>query len=105
MHCSRIFGDAQLNTAGHRKLVISLRKIQESCVYGSNGDSAQTTVDLEQYEEADFNAEFARCVTRLMTIKKGEIIGDKLVRFISLFLKRSGEKGGPDDAKIVNFQY
>lgn len=97
MHCSRIFGDAQLNTAGHRKLAISLRKIQESCVHGSNGDRVKTSVDLEQYEEADFNAEFARCVTRLMTVKKGEMIGDKLVRFIGLFLKYSGEKGGAHD--------
>ena len=82
--CS-IFGDAQKSTAGHRKLVVSLRKVQEACVYQS--DSRGTG------SENDFNAEVVRCVIRLMGVKKSEPVGDKLVRFIGFFLRFANEKG------------
>ena len=104
----RIFGDAQINLAGHRKLVVSLRKVQESCIRDDDGGKARKSQDLLQFAEEDFNAEFARCVIRLMTVKKGEGIGDKLVRFIGLFLKNASEKGlsrywGPNNPGILNF--
>ena len=84
-----IFGDAQRSTAGHRKSVVSLRKIQEACIYEPSRPSQKTH---EQYTEVDFIAEIARCIIRLMSIKKSENVGDRLVRFLGLFLSHASEK-------------
>ena len=84
-----IFGDAQRSTAAHRKLAVSLRKIQEECCYGSTSASGQD----QAFVEDDFNVEVARCVIRLMGVKKSEGAGDRLVRFLGLFLRRASDKG------------
>jgi condensin complex subunit 3 len=43
-------------------------------------------------EEADFNAEVERCVLRVMGVRKAEAAGDRVVRFLGLFLKTASEK-------------
>lgn len=56
-----VFADAQRSTAGQRKLVVNLRKIQEACCYeptktkkGKKGGE----VDVgEEFGEEDFNEE------------------------------------------------
>ncbi|KAL8722817.1 MAG: hypothetical protein Q9225_000766 [Loekoesia sp. 1 TL-2023] len=84
-----IFGDAQRSTAGHRKFAVSLRKIQEECCYEPTHAHRQ---DQEQFGEDDFNVEVARCVIRLMGVKKSEGAGDRIVRFLGLFLRRASDK-------------
>ncbi|KAI9723008.1 MAG: hypothetical protein M1812_001457 [Candelaria pacifica] len=84
-----IFADVQRTTAGHRKLVINLRKIHEACCYepskpGKNGGLG--------FGEEQFNDEVGRCVLRVMGVKKSESVGDKVVRFLGLFLKHAAEK-------------
>ena len=86
---SNAFADAQKTTAGHRKLVVGLRKVQETCVHVPSEGNTRST----EYGEEDFNMEFARCVTRIMGIKKSESVGDRLVRFVGFFLRHSSEKG------------
>ena len=91
--CS-IFGDAQRTIAGHRKLVISLRRVQEACCYqpvNVKGNGAP------EGEEEDFDAEFSRCVVRLLTVNKGESVGDRLIRFLGLFLQHACGK----DAALI----
>ncbi|ORY63493.1 condensin subunit Cnd3 [Pseudomassariella vexata] len=85
-----IFKDAQRTTATHRKLVVNLRKIHEACCYepirpSKNGDS-------NDFDEADFNNEFTRCVIRAMPVKKSEGIGEKTIRFVGLFLRHASDK-------------
>ena len=87
--CS-LFGDAQRTTAGHRKLVVSLRKVQEACCYEPINPSKHSD---EEFGEDDFNVEVARCIIRLTGVKKGEGAGDKLVRFLGLFLRHACDKG------------
>ena len=84
--CS-IFNDAQKSQAGHRKLIVRLRKIHESCIYepGKNG--------LDHFDEEDFNAEIGRCTVHLMGVKKSEVVADRIVRFLGLFLRHANEKG------------
>ena len=48
-------------------------------------------------EEEDFSAEVTRCVLRILTIRKGEAVGDRIVRFLGLFLQHANEK----DAALV----
>lgn len=90
-----VFGDAQRTTVGHRKLAVGLRKIQEACVYQPTRPGEK---DRDDPDEDDFNVEIARCVIRLMGVKKSEGVGDRLVRFIGLFLRHGCEK----DAALVS---
>ncbi|TKA72582.1 hypothetical protein B0A49_03435, partial [Cryomyces minteri] len=87
--CS-IFADAQRSTALHRKLVITLRKIQEACCYEPVNPRKQ--VREESFEEDDFNNEFGRCAIRILAVKKSEPVGDRMVRFLGLSLKHATEK-------------
>lgn len=88
-----VFRDAQRTTASHRKLAVTLRKIQEACCYEptslKKSSFAQASSD---FDEDDFNVEFARCVLRVMPVKKSEGVGEKTVRFIGLFLRHSIDK-------------
>ncbi|KAI4097436.1 MAG: hypothetical protein LQ339_006754 [Xanthoria mediterranea] len=84
-----IFGDAQKSTAAHRKLAVNLRKIQEECCYEQTSRQGQVRNDSE---EDDFNVELARCVIRLMGMKKSEGAGDRIVRFLGMFLRRATDK-------------
>ncbi|KAL6921361.1 hypothetical protein ACHAPO_004934 [Fusarium lateritium] len=84
-----IFRDAQRTTATHRKLVVNLRKIQESCAYEpTNPDQSQ----LDEFDEDAFNREFIRCVGKIMPIKKSESVGEKSIRFTGLFLQHASAK-------------
>ncbi|KAI9846360.1 MAG: hypothetical protein M1837_004213 [Sclerophora amabilis] len=88
--CS-IFVNAQRTTATHRKLVIKLRKIQEECSYEPAGPPGKKGKN-ENFDESWFNEEVARCVIRLVGVKKAESVGDRVVRFLGLFLKHSSER-------------
>ncbi|KAI1419964.1 nuclear condensing complex subunit [Xylaria sp. FL1777] len=88
-----VFRDAQKTTATHRKLAVTLRKIHEACCYEPTrplkNKQAEATDD---FDEADFNAEFTRCVFRIMPVKKSEGVGDRTIRFVGLFLRHANDK-------------
>ncbi|KAL8874308.1 MAG: hypothetical protein Q9174_000348 [Haloplaca sp. 1 TL-2023] len=84
-----IFGDVQRTTASHRKLAVSLRKVQEACCYEPAQGQKQTQ---DHAVEGDFNVEIVRCVTRLMGVKRSEPAGDRVVKFFGMFLRRSSEQ-------------
>ena len=85
-----IFSDAQKSAAGHRKLIVGLRKIQEACCYEPPRPSKPRR---QEFGEDDFNVEIARCVVRLVGVKKSEAVGDRTVRFLGSFLRHASEKG------------
>ncbi|KAE8350475.1 nuclear condensing complex subunit [Aspergillus coremiiformis] len=98
--CS-LFADAQRSTTGHRKLVVRLRKLQETCCGISqktskkNGKETQEEALIpgeETLPETEFNAEVGRCMLRILPIKKSEPVGDRLLRFIGTFLTHASEK-------------
>ncbi len=70
--------------------MINLRKLQEACCYES---TKPDKVGAEDFGEDGFNVEVARCVIRLMAIRKSETVGDGIVRFLGLFLRHASEKG------------
>ncbi|KAF4992732.1 hypothetical protein FGRMN_6942 [Fusarium graminum] len=84
-----IFRDAQRTTATHRKLVVNLRKIQESCAYEPASPDESHAND---FDENAFNHEFIRCVSKIMPIKKSESVGEKSIRFTGLFLQHASGK-------------
>lgn len=99
-----IFRDAQRTTATHRKLAVSLRKIQESCCY--EPPSGKTTSE-EEFDEEAFNHEFIRCVLKVMPVRKTESVGEKEIRFIGLFLRIASDRDneivgdGEADASVL----
>jgi len=90
--CS-IFADAQSGVTTQRKSAVNLRKIQELCSYETPNKSKHAFAgDAAEYDEADFNNEVARCVLRVLVIKKSEPVGDKLIKFVGFFLKHASDK-------------
>lgn len=85
-----VFSDAQKSAAGHRKLLVGLRKIQESCCYEPTRPSK---TGRQGFNEENFKVEVARCVIRLMGVKRGEAVGDRIAHFLGSFLRYAGEKG------------
>lgn len=85
-----VFSDAQKSAAGHRKLLVGLRKIQEACCYEPTRPGKP---GRQEFNEDDFNVEIARCVIRLMGVKRSEAVGDRIVRFLGFFLRHASEKG------------
>jgi len=84
-----VFHEAQRTTASHRKLAVTLRKVQEACCYEPTSAKKSAAAD---FEEDHFNAEFLRCVLRVMPVKKSEGVGEKTIRFIGLFLRHAVDK-------------
>lgn len=96
---AQVFGDAQKTTATQRKLVVNLRKLQEACCYeppdtGKKGGKNGKGEVQEDFDEEEFNNEVIRCMLRVLGIKKSEPVGDRVIRFLGLFLKHASEKGG-----------
>jgi len=85
------FTESYRTTNGTRKLVVSLRKIQEVCCYEPTKSKKQAS--QEDFDEEEFSAEVTRCVLRILPIKKSETAGDRLVRFVGLFLKHATDAG------------
>ncbi|KAK4991656.1 chromosome condensation complex Condensin, subunit G [Elasticomyces elasticus] len=89
-HVSALFGDAQRSTAGHRKCVVNLRKVQEDCCY--EPVKPKKKHGEEEFGEEEFATEVVRCVGRVLAVKKSEPVGDRSVRFLGLFLKYAADK-------------
>lgn len=94
---AQVFSDAQKTTATQRKLVVNLRKIQEACCFEppdtSNKGGKKGQEEHEDFDEEEFNAEVVRCLLRIMSVKKSEPVGDRVIRFLGIFLKYASEKG------------
>lgn len=95
-----IFADAQRSTTGHRKLVVRLRKLQEiACGIapkskkGKNDEKEEIIIpEEESIPEKEFNVEVARCMLRILPIKKSEPVGDRVLRFLGTFLAHASDK-------------
>nr|POE87573.1 condensin complex subunit 3 [Quercus suber] len=93
-----VFAEAQRSTAAHRKAIISLRKVQETCCYEAADHEKQGSD--EDREEADFNHEIVRCVLRLLPVRKAEPVGDRVIRFLGTFLSVANDK----DNKLMGME-
>lgn len=84
-----VFREAQRNTATHRKSAVTLRKLHEACCYEPTEAKKTAAAD---FDENDFSNEFIRCVLRIIPVKKSESVGEKTIRFVSLFMRHSIDK-------------
>ncbi|KAL7664237.1 Nuclear condensin complex subunit 3 C-terminal domain-containing protein [[Candida] zeylanoides] len=72
MAMAHVFQDAQMTLSGHRKLVIVMKAIQLRAEELGLGES--------------FSLRFTTLVNRILPLKKGEQVGDRIVKFCSVFV-------------------
>ncbi|OXB39504.1 hypothetical protein LQV05_000649 [Cryptococcus neoformans] len=78
-----IFDQAQQTTANHRKNIVYLRKIHEQCasiVEEISDDRIKLT------GEKAFNSLFFDMVNRVLTVKKGVAVADRVVKFVANYV-------------------
>jgi hypothetical protein len=84
-----IFNQVQHTTANHRKNLVSLRKIQEQC----SSITEPTPKGLKLIGEKAFNTELIGMVNRILSIKKGEAVADRVVKFVAGYVAYTTEQG------------
>jgi condensin complex subunit 3 len=84
-----IFEQAQHTTANHRKNIATLRKIQETC----STLTAATPKGVKLVGEKAFNTIFIEMVNRILGVKKGVAVADRIVKFICSYAAYSTEQG------------
>lgn len=81
-----IFSQAQRTTAGHRKLVVNLRATFDQCLTGE-GSIGSTIGVTGRHGEKLFTAEFSKFLERVLNVKKSEVVGDRCLRLVDLFVR------------------
>ena len=89
--------------------MVRLRKIQEACCYLPVQSKKLRLGTAHNFGEEDFNAEVSRCALKVLGVKKTEPVGDRVIRFMGLFLKSASEKdvaifeadNNPDETQVV----
>ncbi|KAG8801371.1 hypothetical protein FRC16_000627 [Serendipita sp. 398] len=111
---ARIFQQVQGNVASHKKNVVQLHRIHTQCAQQS--PSATSRVKLPG--EGQFNETIRSMLYRILPLKKGTTVADRIVRFIGSYIKYLAERTseeqqrserGPDTedtlaSKFVDFQ-
>jgi condensin complex subunit 3 len=69
---SHVFQDAQSNLSGHRKLVVVMRNIFDKAI--------------ELGLEENFAMIFTKLINKMLSLKKGEQVGDRIAKFCSSFV-------------------
>jgi condensin complex subunit 3 len=86
-----IFSQAQQSLASHKKNIVAIRKIQVQCSKlieeHPNGRS------LKLIGEKAFNAMFTDMVGRVLTVKKGVTVADRIVQFVGKYVAYTTEQG------------
>jgi len=84
-----IFAQAQHNVSNHRKNVVALRKIQEKCAEVTEQSPKGTMLAGEK----GFNTKFNECLERVLPVKKGVAVADRVVAFVGKFVAYTTEQG------------
>lgn len=87
-----IFDQAQNTTANHRKNIVQLRKIHETCA----NITEETPKGIRLIGERAFNNAFVGMVNRVLPVKKGVAVADRVVKFVASYVAYTTENGGFD---------
>ncbi len=97
-----IFEQVQHTTANHRKNVVALRKIHDACA----AVTESTPKGTKLVGEKAFNTLLIDMVNRVLPIKKGVAVADRVVKFVAAYVSYTTEQGEecvrekPADAKL-----
>lgn len=84
-----IFEQAQHTTANHRKNIVALRKIQVACAKITE----ETSKGTKLVGEKAFNTMFVDMVNRVLGVKKGVAVADRVIKFVANYVAYSTEQG------------
>lgn len=87
----QIFQQSQLTLANHRKNIVSLRKIQQTCAQITS--SSKDGKSLKLIGEKAFNEQMIGMVDRVLGIKKGIVQADRVVKFVASYVQYCTEQG------------
>lgn len=90
-----IFEQAQHTTANHRKNLVALRKIHDACASITAPASGSKAGALRAVGEKAFNDLFIDMVNRVLQVKKGVAVADRVVKFVASYVAYSTEQGEP----------
>jgi condensin complex subunit 3 len=94
----QIFQQSQLTLANHRKNIVSLRKLQQSCAQITT--SSKDGKSLKLVGEKAFNEQMINMVNRVLGIKKGVVQADRVVKFVASYVAYCTEQGEPHAVPI-----
>ncbi|TYJ51732.1 hypothetical protein B9479_007684 [Cryptococcus floricola] len=82
-----IFEQVQQTTANHRKNIVHLHKIQEQCAIFTE----ETAKGIKLVGEKAFNTAFMDMVSRVLPVKKGVAVADRVIKFVASYVIYSTE--------------
>lgn len=82
-----IFGQAQSSISNHKKNIVALRKIQEKCSLVTDEKTGKAV------GEKVFNNAFIDMVNRVLSVKKGVSVADRVVQFVGKFVAYTVDQG------------
>lgn len=91
-----IFEQAQHTTANHRKNIVALRKLQVACATVTE----ETPKGTKLVGEKAFNALFVDMVNRVLGVKKGVAVADRVVKFVANYVAYTTEQGMSTEARL-----
>ena len=87
----KIFDQVQVSTANHQKNFVALNKIHTAAAQVT--ESSKNGVDIQLTGEKEFEDVFIEMVIRILPLKKGTAVVDRVVKFVAGYIKFIGEKG------------
>lgn len=87
----KIFDQAQVSTANHQKNFVALNKLHQQAATITRPVNDGT--DFELTGEKTFEDAFIDMVLRVLPLKKGASVVDRIVKFVAGYVKFINEKG------------
>ncbi|KAJ9118074.1 hypothetical protein QFC24_006346 [Naganishia onofrii] len=98
-----IFNQVQSSVSNHKKNIVALRKIQEACsvvTQHAASTSNDGTLKLKLVGEKVFHHAFIEMVNRVVAVKKGVSVADRVVQFVGKFVAYTIEQGALTSALV-----
>lgn len=86
-----IFDQVQVSTANHRKNAVALYKLQVNAATVTKAVKGGSAVKLTG--EKAFGDAFIDALSRILVVKKGAVVADRVAKFVATFVKFMTEKG------------
>lgn len=87
----RIFEQAQISTANHQKNFVALNKLHHAAA--SVTEPMQNGIEITLTGERRFEELFISMLLRVLPLKKGATVVDRIVKFVAGYVKFINEKG------------
>jgi condensin complex subunit 3 len=96
----KIFDQAQNSTANHSKNCVAMFKLHSEAAKVTelvNGGEGIKLIGERAFEDA-----FLDIVNRVLEVKKGEAVADRIVKFVATYVKTGKERGVRSLLKVTH---